>query len=173
MTNNIVTLGVLTAEFLLPIISSSMQFHSCQKKESWCRDRSGTQSKAIVALADGKTLKADLYVPETGMKPNTSFIDRELLISNGCLDTNANLRVEKAGLRVYAVSDVASCGRPAINNILSEIPVLGANIKRDLLLVAAKECSETTASSSKTLARRSWCRLERRNVSVSHRLSGS
>jgi NADH dehydrogenase FAD-containing subunit len=71
-------------------------------------------TKTVVALADGKTLEADLYIPATGMKHNTSLVDRELLTSSGCLDTNTNLSVEKAGPRVYAVGDIASCGRPAV-----------------------------------------------------------
>lgn len=96
-------------------------------------------SKATITLNDGKTLKADLYIPATGTVPNTNVIARGLLMSDGRVDTNpATLRVDKAGPRVYAVGDVASCARPAIHQILNEIPVLGANIKRDLLLESGR-----------------------------------
>jgi NADH dehydrogenase FAD-containing subunit len=97
-------------------------------------------SKATLTLADGKTLEADLYIPATGTRPNTTFIDEALLTSDGRVDTDpSTLRVDKAGPRVYAVGDVASYARPAIHSILSAIPVLGANIKRDLLLASGKE----------------------------------
>ena len=99
-------------------------------------------TKATLTLEDGKTLKADLYVPATGTKPNTSFVHQELLTKDGRVDTNgANLRVDKAGPRVYAVGDAASYARPAVHLILNAIPVICANIKRDLLLASGKEKS--------------------------------
>jgi apoptosis-inducing factor 2 len=97
-------------------------------------------SKASLTLEDGKTLDADLYIPATGTRPNTSFIHDELLTADGRVDTNAStLRVEKAGPRIYAVGDAASYARPAVHLILDAIPVLCANIKRDLLLASGKE----------------------------------
>lgn len=105
----------------------------------------GTDSattKATLTLEDGKTLDADLYIPATGMRPNTGFINEALLTTDGRVDTNAStLRVDKAGPRVYAVGDAASYARPAIHLILSAIPVLCANIKRDLLLASGDEKS--------------------------------
>jgi apoptosis-inducing factor 2 len=103
----------------------------------------GTDSvttKATLTLGDGKTLDADLYIPATGTRPNTGFIHESLLTADGRVDTNAStLRVDKAGPRVYAVGDTASYARPAIHLTLSAIPVLCANIKRDLLLASGKE----------------------------------
>lgn len=97
-------------------------------------------TKATLTLEDGKTLDADLYIPATGTTPNTGFVHEALLTAAGRIDTNAStLRVDKAGPRVYAVGDVASYARPAIHLILNAIPVLGANIKRDLLLASGKE----------------------------------
>ena len=97
-------------------------------------------TKATVALEDGTSLHADLYIPAFGTQPNTGFIHDPLLTADGRVDTNAStLRVDKAGLRVYAVGDAASYARPAIHLILSAIPVLCANIKRDLLLASEKE----------------------------------
>jgi apoptosis-inducing factor 2 len=103
----------------------------------------GTDSvttKATLTLEDGKTLDADLYIPATGTRPNTGFIHEALLTAGGRVDTNAStLRVDKAGPRVYAVGDAASYARPAIHLILNAIPVLCANIKRDLLLASGKD----------------------------------
>lgn len=100
-------------------------------------------SKATLSLKDGETLEADLYIPATGLQPNTSFLPKELLTADGRVDTNPEtLRVDKAGARVYAVGDVASYARPAIHLTFNAIPVVGANIKKDLLLGAGKQDDE-------------------------------
>ena len=103
-------------------------------------------TKATVMLENGKMLEADLYIPAFGMTPNTKFIDKMLLTADGRVDTNAStFRVEKAGPRIYAIGDVSSVARPAVHLILSAIPILGANIKRDLLLASGKEKSAVGA----------------------------
>ena len=99
-------------------------------------------AKATLIFEDGKTMDGDLYIPATGTRPNTGFIHETLLTANGRVDTNpSTLRVDKAGPRVYAVGDAASCARPAIHLLMDAIPVLCANIKRDLLLASGKETS--------------------------------
>ena len=105
-------------------------------------DGAGTENvgaKATLLLEDGKEVEADLYIPAMGMSANTSFIGKELLTDDGRVDTNPQtLRVDNAGPRIYAVGGAASYARPAVHLILNAIPVLGANIKRDLLLAAGK-----------------------------------
>ncbi|KAK8071754.1 hypothetical protein PG996_005102 [Apiospora saccharicola] len=91
-------------------------------------------SKTTVTLDNGEKLEADIYIPAFGVTYNTSFAAEELLIKDGRIDTNpSTLRVDKAGPRIYAVGDVTSAARPAVHNILAQIPVLSANLKRDLL----------------------------------------
>jgi NADH dehydrogenase FAD-containing subunit len=91
----------------------------------------------VIHLDTLRTLEADIYIPAHGMLPNTSFIASDLLTRDGRVETNpSTLRVDKAGPRIYAVGDVASAARPAIHNLLAQVPVLSANIKRDLLLAA-------------------------------------
>jgi NADH dehydrogenase FAD-containing subunit len=96
-------------------------------------------TKARVTLGNGKILDADIYIPATGMRPNTSYIDPGLLTEDGLVDTDTTLRVGKAGPRVYAIGDVASCGRPGIPGIYNAVPVLGSNMKRDLFVAAGKD----------------------------------
>ncbi|OIW30763.1 FAD/NAD(P)-binding domain-containing protein [Coniochaeta ligniaria NRRL 30616] len=97
-------------------------------------------TKTTITLEGGKTLEADIYIPAFGMTYNTSFVPKELLTPEGRIDTNpSTLRVDKAGPRIYAVGDVASATRPAVHHLLAEIPVLSANIKRDLLMGAGVE----------------------------------
>ncbi|KAJ5321438.1 hypothetical protein N7476_004440 [Penicillium atrosanguineum] len=94
-----------------------------------------------ITLSDGSVLEADIYIPAVGTTPNTSFIDKSLLIADGRVNVTNALRVEGAGERVYAVGDVASNARPAVHAILSAVPVLCANVKRDLLLASGVDVS--------------------------------
>ncbi|UQC78999.1 uncharacterized protein CLUP02_04478 [Colletotrichum lupini] len=97
----------------------------------------GVTTNAMVTLDSGKTIEAELYIPATGTRPNTSFIDNDLLLFDGRVNTNPlTLRVDPAGPRVYAIGDASSFARPSIHNILSAVPVMCANIKRDLLLAS-------------------------------------
>lgn len=97
----------------------------------------GVTTNVKVILDSGKTIETDLYIPATGTRPNTSFIDNALLLSDRRVNTNSlTLRVDSAGPRVYAIGDASSFARPAIHNILSAVPVMCANIKRDLLLAS-------------------------------------
>ncbi|KAK3217307.1 hypothetical protein GRF29_1g2606601 [Pseudopithomyces chartarum] len=101
--------------------------------------RNEVASKATLTLDDGSVFEADLFIPATGYKPNTGFISNDLLSSNGQVETNpSTLRVDKAGPRIYAIGDVSTYARPAVHSIMAAIPVLGAHIKRDLLLAAGK-----------------------------------
>ena len=97
---------------------------------------------AIRSLENGMVLDTDLYIPATGTRPNTGFIQKALLTGDGRVETNAStLRLDRAGPRIYAIGDVASYARPAIHLLLDAIPVLCANIKRDLLLASGAEAT--------------------------------
>ncbi|KAF2422079.1 FAD/NAD(P)-binding domain-containing protein [Tothia fuscella] len=90
--------------------------------------------KATITLSDGKTLDADLYIPATGVKPNTSFLPSNLLTDRGYIEMDkTTLRVTAAGPLVYAIGDVGSYTRGGIMDIYDAVPVLLTNIKRDLL----------------------------------------
>ncbi|KAK4452704.1 hypothetical protein QBC34DRAFT_293192 [Podospora aff. communis PSN243] len=98
---------------------------------------SGRGEGVVVRLDDGTKMEADLYVPCVGTTPNTGFVlDKGLLGKDGRVETNSRtLRVDKAGGkgRVYAIGDASGfCVRPGVHNSLVAVPVLGANIKKDL-----------------------------------------
>jgi NADH dehydrogenase FAD-containing subunit len=117
-----------------------------QKVEPSSAGTEDVAAKAKLVLDNGETLDADIYIPATGTKPNTSFIHKALLTDDGRVQTNTStLRVDTAGPRIYAVGDVASYARPAVHLILNAIPVLCANIKRDLLSESGREESSTGA----------------------------
>ena len=93
-----------------------------------------------VSLSDGRTLSADIYIPASGMTPNTSFVPAELLAKDGRVKVDTStLRVEGTGPRVYALGDVSNLARPSIYFIKLGIPILCHNIKRDLLVAAGKD----------------------------------
>lgn len=96
-------------------------------------------AKATVRLDDGSTSEADLFIPATGYQPNTGFLSNDLLSSNGQVETDpSTLRVDKAGPRIYAIGDVSTYARPAVHSIMAAVPILGANIKRDVLLATGE-----------------------------------
>jgi NADH dehydrogenase FAD-containing subunit len=97
-----------------------------------------------VTLDNGQVLETDLYIPATGTTPNTGFLEEMLLAPDGRVETNrSTLRVEKAGMRVYAIGDASSFSRPTVHSIFQAVPILCANIKRDLLLSHGATEAET------------------------------
>lgn len=110
--------------------------------------------KAEVKLSNGETMQADLYIPAYGMNPNTEFVEQSLKGGDGRVATNAKtLRVDNAGPRVYAAGDASDYARPAIPLLTEAVPVLCANLRRDLLVEAGQTVSEDrlfTADPSET-----------------------
>ncbi|KAF1951710.1 FAD/NAD(P)-binding domain-containing protein [Byssothecium circinans] len=106
-------------------------------------------TKAMLTLSTGKIIEADIFIPATGMTPNTSFLPSSLLTRTGQIETNTStLRVDNAGPRIYAIGDCSSYARPAVHNILNSVPILGTNMKRDLLLAPGKAESEVPRQKS-------------------------
>ena len=90
--------------------------------------------QTVVTLENGNKIEADLYVPAYGVQPNSSWLPKELLNDKGYLVTNeSTLRVDAAGPRVYGFGDVASYSRNNAWDILTGLPVVAVNLKRDLL----------------------------------------
>jgi NADH dehydrogenase FAD-containing subunit len=66
-------------------------------------------------------------------------VPEALRAEDGRLETNPKtLRVDKAGERVYAVGDASNYARPSVVIMVDAIPVLAANLKRDLLIAAGQ-----------------------------------
>ncbi|KAK0732987.1 hypothetical protein B0T26DRAFT_633179 [Lasiosphaeria miniovina] len=96
-------------------------------------------SNAAVALASGAVLHADLYIPCVGTTPNTAFLSSSgLLAADGRVATESStLRISSAqpSERLYAIGDASDYARrPAVHAVLAAVPVLCANLRRDLLL---------------------------------------
>lgn len=101
-------------------------------------------SNVALTTDSGDTINADLYIPATGIKPNTDFVPKGLLTPDGRVSCSRTFRVDEAGPRVYAIGDVASCVKhPAVHVLFKAVPILCANMKRDLSIAAGKNMSST------------------------------
>jgi NADH dehydrogenase FAD-containing subunit len=90
--------------------------------------------KTRIVLHGGEVVIADIYIPAMGMVPNTAYAPKHLLDSDGCIKMNKRtLRVDDAGPLVYALGDVGSYSKKGIVDVLMGLPVLGTNMKRDLI----------------------------------------
>ncbi|OCK84747.1 FAD/NAD(P)-binding domain-containing protein [Lepidopterella palustris CBS 459.81] len=89
--------------------------------------------KTTVALSDGKTMTADIYVDATGVRPNTSYLPSTLLNEKGYVLCNSStLRVDAAGPLVYVIGDAGSYTRGGVMDCYDAVPVALTNLKKDL-----------------------------------------
>lgn len=89
-----------------------------------------------VELNDNTSLIADVYIPCTGVEPNSGYVPTELKDARGYIVTNrSTLRIEHpiAGVRTYAIGDVASYSRNNILDVYAAVPVLMQSLLNDLL----------------------------------------
>lgn len=89
-------------------------------------------------LSDDLSISCDLFVACTGVYPNTSWLPRDLLDSDGYIKTNPEtLRViVPAGggdERIYAIGDCTAFSRKRLNDIYDALPVLIQNLRNDLM----------------------------------------
>lgn len=77
-----------------------------------------------VTLASGEVLTVDVYIPATGVKPNTGFAPKNVLTDRGYIQTNGTtLRVDAAGPRVYALGDVGNYTRGGVLDLDSAVSI--------------------------------------------------
>jgi hypothetical protein len=101
-------------------------------------DEDTADGKTKVILQNGELMFPDVCIPALGFSPLTSYVPSHLLNDKGAVETEeSTFRVNDAGPRVRALGDVTSFTRGGILEIMSEAPVLVANLRRGL--VAAHE----------------------------------
>ena len=87
-----------------------------------------------VELDDETTLIVDAYIPCTGVSPNADFAPPALRDEGGYIKTNGSTcRVDEAGPRVYALGDVASFSQNYTLDAYAAVPVVQANLLKDLV----------------------------------------
>jgi apoptosis-inducing factor 2 len=67
--------------------------------------------KTELSLSDGQKITTDLYIPTSGLIPNSSYIPSEFLNTNGFVVVDEFLRV-KGAENAWAVGDVSATERP-------------------------------------------------------------
>ncbi|KAH7165487.1 hypothetical protein EDB81DRAFT_877865 [Dactylonectria macrodidyma] len=87
--------------------------------------------KTRVVLSDGQELTTDLYLPTTGLVPNTGFLPSEWLNEHRYVDVDDEMRV-KGAENVWAVGDVVS--KPRASVIYTEAQSAGVANNIDLVL---------------------------------------
>lgn len=105
------------------------------------RVRSFTQNSngsTTLYLDGGESKIVDVYIPCTGVSPNTSYLPPSLLNEKGYVRNNPKtLRVDEASPRVYALGDVATHSNGGIFEAQSATVIAMSNLKRDLILAAS------------------------------------
>jgi NADH dehydrogenase FAD-containing subunit len=89
-----------------------------------------------VELNDDTSLIADVYIPCTGVEPNTAYVPPSLKDAKGYILTNpSTLRCDEmdAGPRVYAIGDCAAYSHNCIQDVYAAVPTLMRNLLNDLL----------------------------------------
>jgi NADH dehydrogenase FAD-containing subunit len=89
-----------------------------------------------LSLSNGKQLTADLYIPTTGVVPNSSFIPQQWLDTDGWVKVDQELRVQdgqNAPLRIYAAGDITNNSMRLSFKAAEQAVVVAANIKNDIL----------------------------------------
>ncbi|TID22761.1 FAD/NAD(P)-binding domain-containing protein [Venturia nashicola] len=85
-------------------------------------------------LSDDLSISCDLFVACTGVYPNTTWLPRDLLDTNGYIKTNAEtLRVPSGGERIYAIGDCTDFSKKSLNDVYDALPILMQNLQNDLL----------------------------------------
>lgn len=81
-----------------------------------------------VTLSNGESVTTDVYIPATGVTPNTDFVPRNLVDERGYVKANGKtLRVDEAGPRVYVLGDVGNYSRGGVMDLdtaVSIVPIL-------------------------------------------------
>jgi NADH dehydrogenase FAD-containing subunit len=147
----VITGGTQILPALRPAIAKKAEIHLAKLGVTVIKDtraektslqgagRTTSAGPARLTLSNGAIMDVDIYIPAIGTRPNTAFIQTCLLTLDTRVNTNpSTLRVDKAGDLAYAIGDCSSYARPAVHLILNAVPVLCANMRKDLLVSTGK-----------------------------------
>ncbi|RMZ07418.1 hypothetical protein D0860_05134 [Hortaea werneckii] len=90
------------------------------------------QSK--LELSDDTEMITDLYIPCTGVGPNSQYAPPSLRDARDYILTNGEtMRVDAAGPRTYCIGDVASYSHNYVLDVYAAVPVVMHNLLNDLI----------------------------------------
>ncbi|KAM4056931.1 pyridine nucleotide-disulfide oxidoreductase [Hirsutella rhossiliensis] len=87
--------------------------------------------KTKVSLSDGSEMLTDLYLPTTGLTPNSGFLPKDLLTDRGYVHVDDYMRV-RAAPDMWAVGDVVS--KPRAGFLITDAQAAGVAKNIDLVL---------------------------------------
>lgn len=85
-----------------------------------------------VSLDNGEKLTADLYIPTTGVIPNSSFIPAQFLDQDGWVKVDKEMRVVSAE-KIYAAGDITNNSMRLSFKAAEQAKVAANNLKADIL----------------------------------------
>ncbi|KAK9413605.1 putative FAD/NAD(P)-binding domain-containing protein [Seiridium unicorne] len=101
-----------------------------------------------IVLTDGQIIHADFYISTAGLIPNTSFVPKTLLSSEGWITVDEKLRVvsnntddgyHQQVYRLFASGDVTTHEPRIVRPIAEQAAVVAANIKADIDGIALED----------------------------------
>ena len=93
------------------VISKGVRGRSTEKRPD---------GRTLVRLSNDETIITDLYLPTSGLKPNTDFLPSEWLTSRKYVDVDDYMRIKETR-RVWAIGDVVS--KPRASFIHTDLQV--------------------------------------------------
>lgn len=91
----------------------------------------GASKSWTVSLSNGEKLPADLYIPTTGVLPNSSFIPEQFLDQDGWVKVDKELRVLSAE-GIYAAGDITNNSMRLSFKAMEQAKVAANNLKADI-----------------------------------------
>ncbi|KAJ5670584.1 uncharacterized protein N7477_005947 [Penicillium maclennaniae] len=114
------------------------------------------KTTTAVTHSDGSVLEADIYISAVGTTPNTLLIDKSLLVADCRVNVTDKLRVERAGERVYAVSDWRQARDKQFTQFSAPCQYSVQTLTAIYCSLQVLMCPETVGYSLKILERRSF-----------------
>ncbi|KAF7592359.1 hypothetical protein BBP40_000342 [Aspergillus hancockii] len=143
-----VTIILVSASYrVLPMLKESASKAAesllAQKKVETIKSRKVTDATMStdsrtwnISLDNGDQITADLYIPTTGVVPNSSFIPQEWLDNEGWVKVNSELRVQGRNNKhhpIYAAGDITNNSMRLAFKAAEQAAVVATNIKSDIV----------------------------------------
>ncbi|PYI11071.1 FAD/NAD(P)-binding domain-containing protein [Aspergillus sclerotiicarbonarius CBS 121057] len=119
---------------------------------------SSSTTKTVVKLDNGDTLDTDIYIPTTGVVPNSSFLPQEILTPTGWVQVTPELQIQGfEDKNVYAAGDITHHKQKLALKVAEMVPVVIGNLIDDIT---------PTSSSSSTKNGNSHCGSTKRKTYI-------
>ncbi|KZF24686.1 apoptosis-inducing factor 1 [Xylona heveae TC161] len=102
-----------------------------------------SSNKWIITLADGHTREVDLYISAAGTLPNSSFVPKQYLSSDGWVKVDETMHAvtdsHTPSTSIYALGDITIHPARLSFKAAGQVPIVVANLKADIDGLAGKK----------------------------------